>query len=323
MGIWLVLSLIIINFKEINNLLEIGIGTILSFLMGLILINYITPGWIQSFYGVLTASTTNNETGGGYFIQLLHGNFILWLHGLALSQHNFYISLLKLIIPNIIFLALIINEYWLKKESFEGKRLLPFIAISPMSIILVPYQVNYIIASTVLLIINLSMIILKMPIKLAKYYTMGIILSALIISLINFPYLVRDILARNTAGHSIILAKNEFIKFKPECTKNKDFFIASSPLNYLIWREIGVHPLTITYSGFYDRANHEKLSCISLTYPGSHNLYEPTYPVWFKPDSYELIFTPNLPRDSLFMFWKSNSSQTWESQIFRKIKYDK
>ena len=81
MGIWLVLSLIIINFKEINNLLEIGIGTILSFLMGLILINYITPGWIQSFYGVLTASTTNNETGGGYFIQLLHGNFILWLHG--------------------------------------------------------------------------------------------------------------------------------------------------------------------------------------------------------------------------------------------------
>ena len=292
-----------------------GVITILIILISLLLF---LPGWIIAFKGVLTGANTNNETGGGYFIALLSGDFKTWFNAIPIKWTTFYVEFFKLfIIQSTLILAVILDAYR-KTINSASIGIVLLVIFSPFCIILVPYQVHYITISSALLLSCASVLVYKMPILSKKKYIYAIFASFYCLAIINLPWLIRDFGVRIASNTSMKDAYHLIEDFKKSIDVDKSI-ISVSPSSYLLWREAGIHPLLVGFSGFDNANNRVNLEYVALSFPGSGNLREPQKPIWFDESEYEKISKPITPRDEiLFGLFSSKSSQTWENAIYRR-----
>ena len=327
-GLWISFAVMVITLiqhqedtvvdKHKNLFFMVVFGGVITTLFVLIGLFLYLPEWISAFKGVLTGSNTNNETGGGYFLALLNGDFTTWFSGIPIKWTSFYVEFFKLlIVESSLALAVILDGYR-KTTNFASVGIVALLVFSPLCIIIAPYQVHYITISSVLLLSCASVLVYKMPSSSKKKYIYAIFTSFYCLAIINFPWLIRDLGVRITSNSSMKDAYHLIEDFKKSIDLDKSI-ISVSPSSYLLWREAGVHPLLVSFSGFDKASNRVNLDYVALSFPGSGNTREPQKPIWFDESEYERISKPIIPRDEiLFGLFNSKSSQTWENAIYKR-----
>jgi len=325
-GIWIGFSTLIIVMTELKlahsiqergkRLLIIGTGFVLAILILITILMILLPDWIKGFSGVVTGVNTKNETGGGYFIALITGDYKTWISGIPKYWLDFYVELLKLLIIESILIVNIIYDTYKNKNNTAKIGMLMLCIFSPMCVVLIPYQIHYITISTVLLLSSSAVLANKMPKFERKKYVLSVFLGFFTLTAINLPWVIRGMGVRIISGETI---DNAYRVIQDVAASNENNFVAVAASSYILWREKGLHPLYVDYSGFNDNINRSNLSYIGLSYPGSGNPSQPSKPKWFSESDYELINSPyRTPEVSSIGFFKSRSTQTWVNAVYKK-----
>jgi hypothetical protein len=96
-------------------------------------------------------------------------------------------------------------------------------------------------------------------------------------------------------------------------------YTAVSPINYILWRQAGLHPLINIYSGLKVPEDRARVDFFALAYPGSGDLLHPQAVEWMNSEEYAVLFQPELPQQATLLKSRiSKSSQTWESAIYAR-----
>ena len=276
------------------------------------------PNWFSAFFGVFTGTTTHNETGGGYFLALLKGDFRTWASGFPLGFSAFYVGLAKLIAVQGALAAAIVLARFRFGDRWQAWPLIGLLAISPLCLISSPYQVYYPPMTAALLLGAAASMTVGISPAPRRYYAAAIGIGFALLSVLSFPYKTREAILRFGTRPSLERAL-DFMNCNRATFERTDRLLAVSPTTYILWRQAGIRPLTTIYSGFDDPANRPKLGFIALSYSGSHDPMMPQKPFWLTDREYHLTYQPELPQVApLFGRLLSQSSQTWESAIYER-----
>ena len=276
------------------------------------------PGWFTAFFGVLTGTSTHNETGGGYFLALLKGDFRTWAGGFETDLSDFYVGLAKLIAVQIALAGAFIVTRRRYQIGRHGWPLAGLLAASPLCLIAAPYQVNYPPIAAALLLAAAASMTASIPIPARRLYATAILIGFALVSIVSVPFKSREAILRIGTRPSLARAL-DYIDANKTVFNRPDQFLAVSPSAYILWRQAGIRPLITAYSGFDKPENRKNLAYVDLTYPGSHNPLVPQIPSWLTDDEYRLVHQPRLPQlAAIFGRMASRSSQTWESAIYAK-----
>lgn len=276
------------------------------------------PGWFPSFLGVLTGTATHNETGGGYFLALLKGDFRTWASGFPLGLSGFYIGLAKLFAVQGALAGAIVLDRFRGEAGWHGWPVAALLAASPLCLISSPYQANYPPMTSALLLGAAASMTLGMPSASRRHYATAIATGFALVSIVSFPFKSREVILRAGTRPSLERALN-FIDRNRTAFDRADRFLAVSPATYILWRQEGIRPLTSIYSGFDNPENRRDLAYVALSYPGSRDPLAPQRPDWLTGDEYRLEYQPDLPQLATIFGWTvSHSSQTWESAIYAR-----
>lgn len=274
------------------------------------------PEWFKAFLGVLSGATTHNETGGGYFFELLKGDFRTWAGGFPVGLSSFYAGLVKLLAVQTVLAAAVILARFRCGLGWRGWPFVLLLAASPLCLITAPYQINYPPMTSALLLGAAACMAARMPPAPRQYYATAVMIGFTLVSLLSIPYKSRETILRIGTQPSMERALN-FIDQNKSSFDHADRFIAVSPTIYMLWRQAGIRPLTSIYSGFDHPENRKTLTYLALAYPGSHNPLAPQKPLWLTNDEYRLQHQPLLPQlAAIFGRMASSSSQTWESALY-------
>lgn len=276
------------------------------------------PDWLPAFLGVLTGTTTHNETGGGYFLALLRGDVETWASGFPIGLSGYYVWLAKLLaVQGALIGALVLSRFRFGL-GWQGWPLVALLAASPLCLIISPYQVNYPPMTSALLLGAAASMIIGMAPGPRRYYAAAIAIGFAIVSMLSIPYKSREAIIRLETRPSLERALN-FIARNKTAFDRSDQFLAVSPATYIIWRQAGLRPLTTVFSGFDDPGNRKSLAHVALAYPGSQDPFSPQRPRWLTSDEYHIEYQPDLPQLATLLGWQvSGSSQTWESAIYER-----
>jgi hypothetical protein len=298
--------------------LAAGVG--LALVIAAILIALLLPDWFGAFNGVLTGSKTQNETGGGYFVALLHGDLRIWARGLPWARPALYVAAAKLAVVQIPLIAALALENRSPEQRFRRLGMAALLAASPLSILLSPYQINYIAMSAALLLAAAACLAAQMPPEARRGYAAAILIGLLSMGALCLPEHLRQLIVRAGTQDSLVRAR-AFIARNGEAYRSRGTFMAVSSQTYMLWREAGIRPLILIYSGFDNPDNRRLLAWIATAYPGSASLYDPQKPPWLRADEFVLEHQPELPQPLRFLnLWTSRSSQTWESALYHRIR---
>jgi hypothetical protein len=298
-----------------GRLLLLGLGGVGTGLLVLGALNVLLPGWFDGFFGVATGSKTNNETGGGYFLSLLHGDVRTWLHAFPFDLPSFYLGLAKLVAVQLALLGWI-----LLNGAGRGPvwRLAPLLLCSPLCLLTSPYQSNYLPMTAALALAAWGAFAPSVRGE-ASYPAASFITAAFAaVVMLGLPFVARDEIIRCSAGPSIDRAITYIAAHRSELAA-ADTLIVVSPTIYMLWRQEGLHPLISAYSGFNDGANRAHVKYVALSYPGSGDALRPQWPPWLDNREYFPVSSPALPQLAAVLGLRaSRSSQTWESEVLQR-----
>jgi len=301
--------------KRIGLVAACGMATVV---VALLVLRYTLPGWFDAFVGVVTGADTHNETGGGYFLALLKGDVRTWWSGFPAASAAAAVGWVRLAAVQAALLAAIIVDRIRARSNWQAWRLIPVLILSPLCFITSPYQTNYPpITAALLLVVWASIASLTSPTS-RKISGTSIFVAFTAVAALGAPLEARTLLTRFAAHESIDRARTFISSHRAEFDR-PGRFIAVSPSNYMVWREAGVRPLITTYSGFDSPVNRERLDYVALAFPGSSDLLQPQSPQWLSDVEYVQAHRPQLPQPArIFTRQLSNSSQTWESELWTR-----
>jgi hypothetical protein len=299
-------------------LLFVAAGGAATALFALALLWLSLPGWFDGFFGVATGANTHNETGGGYFLALLKGDFRTWRSGFSYAAPELLASLLKLCAVAAALLWTILASRRLPSGNRQNLRLLPLALASPLCLVTAPYQSNYCLITAALLLAVWAGIESVKPTVGSRMPAMAILAAFAANVVLTVPFEARALAVRCNTRESLARAL-EFVEAHRSDLEIPGSYIAVSPSNYILWRQAGLHPLVNIYSGFADPANRAHLQVLALSYPGSGNPQRPQNAEFVPLEEYRPVFEPELPQfATLFGHALSKSSQTWESAIYSR-----
>jgi len=327
-GIWASIAIAIVvldrHFRTaglwpcIGKMLVVGAGLICVLAAALALFYLVLPGWLPAFVGVLTGETTRNETGGGYFLALLHGDVRTWLGAFPTQDPNYFVSLAKLLAVQIVLVGAVILDLL---RSGSGTRALPFVllvASSPLCLLAMPYQGNYPAMTAALLLGGTAAVVRRMPAPSRSLYASASLIGLAAIFALSAPDRLRDFIVRVSSQDSMVRALAVIDHIRKDLGHD-DRLIAVSPQTYILWRQEGLRPLTTTYSGFEDPDNRKRLAYVAMAFSGSGDPLAPQIPIWLTEAEYRIAFEPALPQYATVLgHIASRSSQTWESRIYAR-----
>jgi hypothetical protein len=282
------------------------------------LLRSVLPGWFDGFLGVATGADTHNETGGGYFLALLHGDVHTWWSGFSYSRPEYYVLLIKLCVVAAAIICLIVMNLVQWRRVGESARMLPLLMLCPICLVCVPYQSNYATITAALLLAAWASVEALKPVGANRRAAIAILLAFGANIILTVPFQARDLLVRFSTRESLPRALAYLQSHRQEL-EGSGGYTAVSPTNYILWRQAGLHPLINVYSGFRLVENREKLEILALSFPGSGNLLRPQQAEFFPEAEYVSEFQPTLPQAAVLGgILLSRSSQTWESAIYRQ-----
>ena len=304
--------------RVVTRLFVVGSGALLTLIVGAALVAIFLPNWSSGFQGVLTGSTTHNETGGGYFLALLKGDVGTWLSGFPLKLPTYYVGLAKLLVVQCALIAAVILDRIRSGVGWQGQPIIALLLASPLCLISSPYQSNYPPMTSALVIVAAASMTVGMSPASRRYYATAIVIGFALMSILSFPYQVRQVILRAGTRPSMERAL-AFMDRNRASFDRPEHFLAVSPTTYILWRQMGIRPLTTAFSGFDNAENRKELAYVALAYPGSSDPFVPQRPVWLTEADYRLEHRPDLPQLSTVFGWTaSRSSQTWESALYMK-----
>jgi hypothetical protein len=298
-------------------------GALLSAALILAAIFVLLPDWWNGFVGVLLGTTTRNETGGGYFRALLSGDFRGWAQAFVdftgSGWGTLILNLGKLALATGILVVAVIYDTILRpKDWLRSNRIwmLALILSCPICVILVPYQFNYMRITSLLVLAAAASLVVAMPVQSRRIYGTAVLAAFFLINLSTLPQIIRDSSIRLTTHASLARAEAFIRTHRSDFADERGFLAVASP-TYILWRQEGIRPLGMVYSGFEDPANRKRLNSLALNYFRSVDPLVPEQPGWFSPTEFHSIFDPSLPQPATLAGIKLTSgSQTWESSIF-------
>jgi len=304
--------------QAVRRLLLIGLG---GLCMAAVIVGALRawlPGWFDAFLGVATGAKTNNETGGGYFIALLHGHVATWAHAFPLALSSFYVGLAKLAAVQIALVCWIVSDRIRAGAASRAWRLTPLVLLGPLPLLTSPYQGNYPPMAAALLLAGWCAFAAYMPQESRRLAVRTALMAFAAVMLLALPFVARDLAIRRATGPSIERAK-AFITAHHEELFAPDTLVAVSPLTYMLWRQAGLHPLITVYSGLDDARNRERVRYVSLAYPGSSDALHAQQPPWLDAREYQTVAQPTLPQLATVLGYPvSRASQTWETQFLER-----
>lgn len=324
-GIWssVAVAIVVVRvsgepMRVLRRVKHIVAGAALTLAVAACLIAIFLPGWFDAFGGVVTGAKTQNETGGGYFVALLRGDCKTWVSGIPWEHPAFLTMIGKLIVVQIPLLVAVLREERTRGARFRGGGIVALLAASPLSIVLSPYQLNYIGMTAALLLAGAACLTIRLPPRVRAGYTGAIFTGLFLMGCVCLPQHVRQMVVRSGTHDSLVRARADIGLNRDDYLASGKFVAVASQI-YMLWRESGVRPLTAIYPGFDDPENRRALSWIAAAYPGSGRLSEPQKPRWLSGEEYALERRPQLPQPANFFgLWTSHSSETWESAMYRR-----
>jgi hypothetical protein len=316
--------LVIAQEKTLDRIARTGawavLGAVAAGAVALGLIALLLPGWLAQFAGVFTGATTHNETGGGYFVALLHGDLKGWLAGFS-NIGDTRSSLITLAIAQIALLAALVWNGLAARRGdipWAGLWITALVLVSPACIVFAPYQANYMRVTASMLLAAAAGITLLMPASTRPGYAIAILAGFLGLSLMSGPNGLREVLIRTTTGPSLKRAEAYIATHRTEFA-GPGALMAAAPQSYMLWRQEGVRPLTTAYSGFKTPDDRARLTHVALSYIGSGDPSKPAMPDWPVAGEFSLSWSPSTPpRPRVLGLTLSRSSQTWESAIYSR-----
>jgi hypothetical protein len=302
------------GFRQVvSRLVVVGSGSSLTLIVGAALLEIFLPDWFSGFRGVVTGSTTRNETGGGYFLALLKGDVGTWLSGFQFSVY--YVGLAKLLVVQCALIGALILDRIRSGGCWQGQPILALLLASPLCMIVSPYQVLYLPMTSALVIVAAASITIDMLPASRGYYAAAIVTGFALMNILSLPYLVRKSILRAGTRPSMERAL-AFMNRNRTSFDRPGRFLGVSPTTYILWRQMGIRPIIWVFD---DAENRKRLGYVALSYPGSSDPFTPQRPpVWLA--EYRLEYVPELPQLPTFFGWTSfalsRSSWTWESAFY-------
>ena len=327
-GIWSTIAVSIVVFdrhfyaaglwRYVGRALVVGAGAIVVLTAAVGLFALLLPGWLPTFVGVLTGQSTGNETGGGYFLSLLHGDVRTWLGAFPITDPNYFVSLSKLLVVQFAMTGAVIVDL---VRSKAGRRALPIVllvAASPLCLLAMPYQGNYPPMTAALLLGGVATIAGRMPAPSRRLYASATLIGLAAILALSAPDRMREFIVRVSSQDSMGRALESIDRIQNDLGHG-DGLVAVPPSTYMLWRQKGLHPLTTVYSGFTDPTNRKRLAYVAAPFGGSGNPLVPVVPPWLTEAEYRVVVEPALPQYATVLgHIMSRSSQTWENRIYAR-----
>jgi hypothetical protein len=284
----------------------------------LVLIALLLPDWFASFGGVLLGSSTHKDTGGGYFIALLHGDVRGWIAGFKRVSDPWDI-------PKLLFAAGILGVAAVAASVKRGRNwdrawlwIALLAALSLVCEALEPYQGNYPRFTSAMLLAGAASLLPMLDLASRRTCAWAVVGGFVLINLVTLPEWTRVYVLRIGVRDSLARAEGFIAQHRDQFVTGAER-MAVSPQTYLLWRQEGVRPLCTEYPGFIDPAAQARLTTVEMAYRGSRDPNQPQVPVWFAPGSFTLYHQPRLPQiPRLFGVALAKSSYTWESAIYRR-----
>ncbi|MBN9088923.1 MAG: hypothetical protein J0J01_18610 [Reyranella sp.] len=276
------------------------------------------PAWLPAFAGVFLGTTTQNETGGGYFLALLRGEFGVWLGAFPVGDPYYFVALSKFVFVLVVLVAAAIVDCLRSGRSALASAIVPLIVISPLCLIVMPYQGNYPPMSAALVLGAIAGVALGIPPTSRRIHAVAVLIGFAGVCLLSLPERVRDTNVRIATRGSMRPAVEAIDQLRDRL-RGSDAFLAVSPANYILWRQEGLRPLITTYSGLGHPEHRQRLLYVVASYGGSGDRMAPQLPSWLTDKEYRLVHQPSLPQQvSILGLFTTNSSWTWESAIYRR-----
>ena len=274
------------------------------------------PAWLPAFAGVFLGTTTQNETGGGYFLALLRGEFRVWLGAFPVGDPYYFVALAKFVFVLVVLVAAAIVDCLRSGRTAFGSAIVPLIVISPLCLIVMPYQGNYPPMSAVLVLGAIAGVALGIAPRSRRIYAVAVLVGFAGTCLLSLPERVRDTNVRIATRASMKPALEAIGQVRDRLG---DGYLAVSPANYILWRQEGLRPLITTYSGLGLPENRQRLLYVAASYGGSGDRMMPQLPPWLTDSEFRLAHQPNLPQQvNILGLFVTNSSWTWESALYRR-----
>jgi hypothetical protein len=265
---------------------------------------------------VATGADTHNETGGGYFLALLKGDWRTWAGGFPYSWHGHDLTLIQLLLVMGVLLGRILLG---AREPGAARRLAPLLIVAPLCLVTSPYQTHYPPAAAALLLVAWVCIEQRHHAVLSRGVSWALLGALAALSLTVLPTRVADLLIRLSTRASLDRSA-AFLHEHRAALSDPHRLVAVSPSVYMLWREAGLHPLITIYTGFARPGDRSRVDFVALAYPGSGNLWRPQIPNFVTDLEYAEVVRPSLPQPAtLFGHQLSNSSQTWDAAIYARI----
>jgi hypothetical protein len=308
--------------RPLSRVVQIGLGGLGAALAALLLLRAFLPGWFDGFLGVATGSDSHNETGGGYFLALLHGDLATWWSGFGYSGAESYAPLARLAVVAAGLVCVIATDFRQSGGGRDASRHMALLALAPMALVIAPYQANYATITAALLIgawasAEAARFAAGSALRSAPDNRAAMIVIAVFCCnvIVTAPFEARELAVRSRTGGSMQRAV-AFLATHRELLEAGTGYAAVSPAEYILWRQLKLHPLINIYSGFRDPQRRKAVRILALSYPGSSNLSLPQAAPFFPAGEYATGFEPVLPQPATLLGLRlSRSSQTWESAV--------
>jgi hypothetical protein len=279
----------------------------------------VDPTSLQRLTGVMLGTETARETGSGYFLALLQGDWRTYLSAFTISDFGHRIPYLKLACVAAMLLAYCLRRVVSGAAPRRVAMVLPIFAVTLLPILLVPYQGNYVglAAGFILLLFVVAVVPRDTVGQLAgRLAALGGFVALVALSL---PSLGHDVLYGIQLGPSLNRMRATLTTLVAGRPELRSQLMAVSPAEYMLFKQMGFNVVTTSYPPLSDAELRQPIEFYALNYAGSGNPAEPQYPPWWDASSYKSIFKPELPqRTMLFGRPVSNSSVTWEVALYAR-----
>lgn len=271
------------------------------------------PSSAERLIGVILGTNTDNSTGGGYLLALLHGNFRLFLSAYRITTFEHAAQYMKLAVVSAAILGYALLPTTRKRAVRDTVVILLIIAIGLLPVLLVPYQSNYAGVSAGFTLILFSIVIASKD-RAGRF---AVIIAYMGIVAASAPTTARELLYRTHLGASLdrMTATLLQLEARPELHGET---IAVSPESYMLFKQLG-YDVVVWSSPVLTEETRSKIPLYAFAYNGSGNPMQPRYPDWWQARDYKLLFEPQLPQTvKVFGIPVSRSSVTWEVAIYER-----
>lgn len=293
------------------------VGFLIAPLLAVYLLMQLEPTAISRFLGVLTGAGTELQTGGGYFLALLHGDWRTWSGALrAYADLPALVALAKLVLvlgSVIAFfgLAAMRSRNWLLLIPCGG-----FVMFAAIPITISPYQTNYVLIVAGLLLALFSIASSRLEGNCATGRSVALAVAFIGMTICSAPDFARNLVMNAHLAPS--LARMRATVAALAQVEGRERLVAVSPQGYMLFKEAGFDVVNL-WPGLDHVDNRARVPLVALGFIGSGDPLRPQYPPWWKEGDYELLYWPQLPqRATIFGHGISNSSFTWEHAVYRR-----